>query len=116
MTAPGSTPPAAWRRTRWRAACVAESEPFVPVMAERIGEIPVQREHGILHQRIHAEMEALDRFAPSGHAFECGLELSEVRHLDHQMELAEPRGAEAELAPRQTPALDQTLLLEVAQV
>jgi hypothetical protein len=59
-------------------ASVAESEAFVAVMAERIGKIPVQREHGILHQRIHAEMEALDRFAPSGNAFECSFELGEI--------------------------------------
>jgi hypothetical protein len=42
--------------------------------------------------------------------------LRQVLHLDHQVEVAEPRRCEAELAARQPPGLDQALLLEVTHV
>src|SRR5678815_2359894 len=97
------------------AGSAQRSEPLLAVVTEGIGEVPVQREHRVLNLRVHAEMEPFDRLAPTRHAFKCQLELGQITDLDHQMELAETRRTQAQLAPGQTPSLDQPLLLEVAQ-
>src|SRR5690348_5622804 len=91
-------------------------EPLLAAVAERVGEVAVECEHRILRQRVDAEMEAFNWFAASGDALECLFELGQVLHLDHQMELAERRRSQAELAACEPPTLDQTLLLQMAHI
>src|SRR5215469_11515671 len=86
------------------------------MMPERVGKIAIQRELRILHQAVDAEMKPLGRLAPAGNLLERGFELRQILHLDHQVELAAPLRREAELAPRQPPALDQPLLLQMSQI
>src|SRR5579872_5050384 len=85
-------------------------------MADRIREVPVQRKRRVGHQRIDSEMKSLDRLPASRHAIERRIELCQVAHLDHQVELAEARWRQAKLAPGQPPALDQALLLQVPEI
>src|SRR4051794_39672953 len=92
------------------------SELFFTMVAEHVREIAVEREHGILHERIQAEMQAFHRLSPTGDTLERAFELRQVLDLDHQMELAECRRAEAKLAPGEPPPFDQALFLEMAEV
>ena len=85
-------------------------------MTECVREIAVKGKDGVLHQRIHAEVEALDWFLASRDTLERLFKLGEVLHLDHKVEFAEPRRAEAQLAPGEPPSRDQILVLEIAQV
>ena len=89
----------------------AWSELFFTMVPEHIWEIAIQREHGVLHERIHAEMKTLDRLTPSGDMLESLFELRHVFHFDH-----ERGGCETKLAPCEPPAFDQATLLEMAQV
>jgi hypothetical protein len=85
-----------WRRGRrappnpltQAAAQALGSEPFLALMPDRIGEVAIQREHRVLHQRVDPEMEPLNGFFPSRDAIECGIELRQVSHFDHHVELA----------------------------
>ena len=76
-------------------------------MTERVGEVAVEREHDILRERVDTEMKALHGLLTPGDAFERLFELSEVPHLDHHMEIAQPRRAKPKLPAGETPGLDQ---------
>src|SRR6185312_15257738 len=52
----------------------------------------------------------------AGDALEGVLQLGEVAHLDHQMEVAQAGRGETELAAGEPPTLDQPLVFQVAHV
>src|SRR6267378_2832835 len=81
-----------------------------------VRKVAIEREHGVLHQRVQPVMHALDRIAARRDMPECLFELREAIGLDHQVKLAQPGRAEPELAAREAPAFDQTFGCEVAEV
>src|SRR6185295_19864224 len=93
-----------------------QSEFLFALMANGIGEIPVQRDLQIFHLRIHAEMHALHRIAPRGDMIERGVQLREVFCLHHDVKFTELARPKAEFAAREVPAFDQPALFQVIHV
>jgi hypothetical protein len=92
------------------------SESFFTTLAESIGEVTIQSEYRVLHQRIHAEMEALHRLATAGDLFKRLLKLGEIPYFNHQVEFAKAWRAKTELPPCQAPGLYQALIFQFAHV
>src|SRR5579859_1067800 len=96
------------RRVSPRSARVTTAlEALFAAVADGIREVAVQRELRVLYLRVDREVESLARVAAGSDALEGRVELGEVLHLDHEMELAERRDAEAELSSGQPPGLDR---------
>src|SRR5262249_23570210 len=73
------------------------------------------READVLRQRVQPMMQPFDRLGTGRDVLERLLELRQVLQLDDEVEFAEA-GAEAELAAREAPVLDQAVRLEVPEI
>ncbi|MBN8890402.1 MAG: hypothetical protein BGP12_06590 [Rhodospirillales bacterium 70-18] len=94
----------------------AASEPLLAPLARRIGKVPRQREHRVGHQRIDAVVEPLHRLVPPGHVLERRLKLGQVAHLDHDVPVAHAAQPEAQLGPRDPPAMHQPALAQMPHI
>src|SRR5690606_13551933 len=92
------------------------SEPFLALLPHGIRAIAIKREFDVLDERIDAVVIALDGLGPRRHPVEGAVELGEVCHLDHEMELAETGRCKPELLAHQPPAFDDALRLEPLHV
>src|SRR5262245_51221920 len=92
------------------------SEFLLTEVAVFIRKVAIERERRVLHQRIDAEMNALNWLTPGRSALERPVELRQVLRLDDDVEFAEAGWGEAELAPCQAEALDLPLGFQVAEI
>src|SRR5262249_48886154 len=70
----------------------------------------------VLHQRIHAEMNALNRLATRCDHMKCRIELREIFRLDDDVPLTDRGGTESQFPARQAPALDLLLGPQVIEI
>src|SRR5262245_49617246 len=92
------------------------SEPLLTEMAMLIRKVAIEREGRVLHQRVDAEMNAFNRLTARRDRVECRVQLREIFGLDDDVKLADARRGEPQLAPRQPPALDLFLSLQVIEI
>jgi hypothetical protein len=71
-----------------------------------IGEVAIERESNIFRMLIHRRMQQLDFARARRNLAKSRVELCKVVHFDHDMELTEIAGAEAELSARDTESCD----------
>ena len=91
-------------------------EAFLAGFAHVVGEIAVQRRYEVAHLRIDGEMKTFDRIGPPRDSTERFVELRHVVEFELDVELPECRMPEPELASRKAEMLENTLLLQRAEV
>src|SRR5689334_2786661 len=92
------------------------SKALLAALAKWVRKIAVQGEGCILDELVHGGVQTLHLPCPLRDVLKRGVELGEALHLDHHVELSEPRRGESELAPREPEGSDLPRRYEVAEI
>lgn len=82
----------------------------------RLGEVAVEGEDGVFDPAVERVVQRLDVAGARGDGAEGRVQLRQIGGLDDELELAERRGPQPQLAPQQPPAGDQPTALQVPYV